>query len=300
MLALPPLAAEKLFSLGPLPVTNAYVNSTLALIGFIVFAFFLNAGMKKYYARDKAPRGVVNFFESILEFLLNYVDQVTGSRKKSLKFLPIVGSLFFFILVSNWMGLLPGTGSIGLWQTVNGHMELIPLLRPANTDLNMTLSMAVFAVVVSHFLGIITIGFFKYANKFIKLGDIYQAVKSLKPVNILTAVIEFFVGLIEIFSEVAKMVSLSLRLFGNIFAGEVLLTVLAGLIAVAVPLPFMALELLIGFIQAVVFSMLTLVYLVIATTPTHGHAESLEHAEEADTGHGEMEAAAEENQMPSV
>ncbi len=89
---------------------------------------------------------------------------------------------------------------------------------------------------------------------------------------IVTAVIEFFVGIIEIFSELAKVVSLSLRLFGNIFAGEVLLTVLAGLIAVAVPLPFMALELLVGFIQAVVFSMLTLVYLTVATTEIPEHA----------------------------
>jgi F-type H+-transporting ATPase subunit a len=92
------------------------------------------------------------------------------------------------------------------------------------------------------------------------------------------------VGLIEIFSEVAKMVSLSLRLFGNIFAGEVLLTVLAGLIPVLIPLPFMALELLIGFVQAVVFSMLTLVYLVIATAEVHGHNDEhhqvdKEHAE---------------------
>jgi len=272
-MTLPPLAAEKIFSLGSFPVTNAYINSTLAVLGVIVFAFFLSRGIKKYYSDNKAPKGVVNFFEGTLEFLLVYVDQVTQSRKKSLKFLPIVGALFFFILISNWMGLLPGTGSIGLWQMVNGKMELIPILRPANTDLNMTLSMAVFAVVVSHFFGIITIGFFKYLNKFIKLGDIYQALKSLKPVNILTAVIEFFVGLIEVFSEVAKMVSLSLRLFGNIFAGEVLLTVLAGLIAVAVPLPFMALELLVGFVQAIVFSLLALVYLVIATSEVHGHNE---------------------------
>jgi len=181
-----------------------------------------------------------------------------------------VGSLFLFILISNWMGLLPGTGTIGIWQMHHGEPELVPLLRPANTDLNMTLAMAVLAVAASHFLGIITIGFFKYANRFIKLGDIYHALKSFKPVNILTAVIEFFVGIIEIFSEVAKMVSLSLRLFGNIFAGEVLLTVLAGLVAYAVPLPFMALELLVGFIQAMVFAMLALVYLVMATTDAHG------------------------------
>ena len=273
-MGLPPLAAEPLFTIAGLPITNSYINSTLALLGFALFAWLINTGVKKYQKQDKtsAPTGLLNFFEGALEACLVYVDQVTHDRQKSLKFLPIVGSFFFFILVSNWMGLIPGTGTIGLWQSRGGHMELIPLLRPANTDLNMTLAMAVLAVTVSHFFGIITIGFFKYANKFIKLGDIWQALKTLKPMAIVTAVIEFFVGIIEIFSELAKVVSLSLRLFGNIFAGEVLLTVLAGLIAVAVPLPFMALELLVGFIQAVVFSMLTLVYLTVATTEIPEHA----------------------------
>ena len=287
MLHLPPLAAETVFHILSFPVTNAMINSVLSLVIFIVFAFFLNLGIKKYYLNDQAPKGVVNFFESILDILLAQIDAVTHDRKKTLKFLPIVGGVFLFILVSNWMGLLPGTGSLGLLR----GGEFIPFLRPANTDLNLTLAMAVFAVVLSHFMGIITIGFFKYANKFIKLGDIWHAVRSGKPMNILVAFIEFFVGLLEIISEIAKMVSLSLRLFGNIFAGEVLLTVIASLIAgygaFFIPLPFMALELLVGIIQAMVFSILTLVYLTIATTEVHGHAET-DHVE------------ALENQTPTV
>jgi len=156
---------------------------------------------------------------------------------------------------------------------VDGHVELVPLFRPANTDLNMTLAMAVFAVISSHIIGIMAIGFWKYGNKFIKVGDLVKAFR--KPgIGILVAVIEFFVGLIEIFSEIAKMVSLSLRLFGNVFAGEVLLTVLAGLVAFLVPLPFMFLEILVGLIQAVVFSMLTLVYLTMATAPVHSQEHS--------------------------
>jgi F-type H+-transporting ATPase subunit a len=135
----------------------------------------------------------------------------------------------------------------------------------------MTLAMAILGVVASHVLGIIAIGFFKYANKFVKLGDLWNAVKSGSPANIFVAIIEFFVGLIEIFSEIAKMVSLSLRLFGNVFAGEVLLTVIGSLIAYFIPLPFIALEVLVGLIQAVVFSMLILVYLTIATSEIHEH-----------------------------
>jgi F-type H+-transporting ATPase subunit a len=269
MLALPPLAAEPIFHFGTFPITNSYINAVLTVIGFIIFAFFINRGVNRYYRNNEAPKGVLNFFEGIIEFLFKYLDQVTGDRQKSIRFLPLVGTLFFFILISNWLGLLPGIGSIWRLGYHGGHLEQLPVFRPATTDLNMTLAMAVLAVVFSHFVGIITIGFFKYANKFIKLGDLWTAIKSLKPMNIVTAV----VGIIEIFSEVAKMVSLSLRLFGNVFAGEVLLTVLASLIAFLVPLPFMALELLVGLIQAVVFSMLTLVYLTMATAEVHGHGE---------------------------
>ena len=282
-MTLPPLAAEVMFNIGPLPVTNSLINSSLTLVGFAVFALFIQLGVRKYYTKhEKAPKGLINFFEALLEFMLSYFDQVTSDRKKSLKFLPIIGSFFLFILVSNWMGLLPGTGSIGIWQVHNGSIELIPLFRPSNSDLNMTLAMAVLAVGMSHILGIVAIGFFKYLNKFIKLGDLFKAIISFNPVKILVAVIEFFVGVIEIFSEIAKMVSLSLRLYGNVFAGEVLLTVLAGLISVVVPLPFIALEIIVGLIQAVVFSMLTLVYLNLATQD-HGHAE--------DKGHGETSVA---------
>lgn len=269
--ALPPLAAEPIFYIGNFPVTNSYINSTLTMIGFVVFALVVNSAVKKY--QSKAPRGILNFFETILEILYGYFDAVTQDRKKTIQFLPLVGSLFLFILVSNWIGLLPGVGSIGRYLVHHGEVLLIPLFRPATTDLNMTIAMSLTAVLVSNFVGIAVIGFFKYANKFIKLGDIWHALKSGKPTDILTAFIEFGVGILEIISEVAKLLSLSLRLFGNVFAGEVLLTVLAGILPVFLPLPFMALEIIVGVVQATVFSMLTLVYLTIATTPVHGHGE---------------------------
>lgn len=280
-LLLPPLAPETIFHIGSFAVTNSLINSSFTVLLFAVFALVLNSGIKKYYKRDQAPKGILNFFEAILEILLSYIDGVTKNRKKSLKFLPIVGTLFLFILISNWLGQFPGTGSFIRYLPHEGRIVGIPIFRPATSDLNLTVVMSVFGVVIAHFLGIMAIGFFKYANKFIKLGDIYQAVKSLNPTKILIAVIEFFVGFIELFSEVAKMVSLSLRLFGNIFAGEVLMTVMASLMAFIVPLPFMGLEILVGIIQAIVFSMLVLVYLTIATTDIHSHEEQANHSEHA-------------------
>ena len=278
MLAIPPIAAEPIFYISNFAVTNTFINSTLTLLGFVIFAFLISLAVKKYKAQ--APKGLLNFFETILETLFGYFDTVTGDRKKTIRFLPLVGTLFLFILISNWIGLLPGIGSIGRYLMHEGHVQLVPMFRPANTDLNLTLAMAVVVVITSHVLGIAVIGIFKYANKFIKLGDLWHAIKSFKPMDIAVALIEFGVGILEVISEVAKLLSLSLRLFGNIFAGEVLLTVLAGILPVFLPLPFIALELIVAVVQATVFAMLSLVYLTVATTEVHSqhseHAEDLE------------------------
>src|SRR3989344_8112765 len=224
LVVLPPLAAETIFHIGNFPVTNAYINSSIAVLLFLIGGLIL---------RKKSaliPGKVQNFVEAIFEVFLDYIDRITHDRKKSLKFLPLIGGVFLFILISNWMGLIPGTGSIGRFLPLHGEIELVPILRPANSDLNMTLGMALVAVFVSNILGMVTIGFFRYANKFIKIGDIIQSFKRGKT-SIMVAFVEFGVGILEIISEVAKIVSLSLRLFGNIFAGEVLLTVMAGLFA---------------------------------------------------------------------
>jgi F-type H+-transporting ATPase subunit a len=173
----------------------------------------------------------------------------------------LAGSVFFFILISNWLGLLPGTGSITFGHTF--------LLRPANTDLNLTLAMALISVISSHVMAFSAIGFAAHAGKFIQLGNLARSFKK-GPLGIFQALIEFMVGLIEIVSEIAKVLSLSLRLFGNIFAGEVLISVIGALVAALVPTPFMLLELLVGLIQATVFTMLTLVYLTLASEAPHG------------------------------
>lgn len=283
-MTLPTLAAEPIFHIGNFSVTNALINSTVVMLIFVILALITQYFLRKHNPK-KAPRGFLNFLEATTDFLLGYMDKVTNDRKKSIKFLPIIGGLFLFILISNWLGILPGVGSIGIWENHNGSNIFVPLFRSANSDLNLTLAMAVIAITFSHLAGFLALGFFTYANKFIKLGDLWNALKTLNPIKVLIAFIEFFVGLIEIFSEFAKIVSLSLRLFGNIFAGEVLLTVMASLIAFVVPVPFLGLELLVGLIQALVFSMLTLAYLVVSTAQPHGHEEEHTHSKVIEVAH---------------
>lgn len=252
---IPGFAPEVIAHIGPVAITNTMINAWLALIILLGVGLFLSRRLRT------SPGKFQNGAEYILEILQEYFDQVTGSREKTRRFLPIVGSVFFFILLSNWMGLLPGTGSI----TVHGH----PLLRPANTDLNLTVAMALVSVISSHLFAFGAIGFFAHANKFIQIGTVIKSIQK-GPIAIFTALVEFVVGIIEVIGEAAKVLSLSLRLFGNIFAGEVLISVISGLVGAIVPAPFMMLEILVGLIQAAVFSMLTLVYLSVASTEPHG------------------------------
>ena len=266
-----PVAAEVVFHIGWFPVTNAQVNATVALLILTVIGLLVRSKV------TLVPGKLQNAVEGVIEWVLGYFDQVTRDREKSKEFLPLVGTLFFFILLSNWMGLLPGTGSIGFWHTVGGVKEWIPLFRPAMSDLNLTLAMALVSVVCAHGVAAARLGWWTHFNKFFQFEKVWKAVVSLKPMDILTSLIEFVVGLIELVGEFAKVASLSLRLFGNVFAGEVLMTVIASLVAFLVPLPFMALELIVGLVQATVFAMLTLVYLTVLSMPPHG-----EHAEHED------------------
>lgn len=252
---IPTLAPEVLFQIGTINITNTIINAWIAILIFLTLGLFLRKQIKN------KPGKLQNACEYILEMLLPYFDQVTGDRKKTISFLPVVGSIFFFILLSNWLGLLPGTGSISVGHTF--------LLRPANTDLNLTLAMALTAVISSHIFGFISVGVFTHIGKFIQIGGIIKSFKK-GPIAVFAAFIEFGVGILEIISEIAKILSLSLRLFGNIFAGEVLISVISALVALVIPTPFMLLELLVGLIQAAVFAMLTLVYLTVASSQPHG------------------------------
>lgn len=260
-----PLAAEPIFHLGSFVITNAMLNAYIAVAFFILIA--LIASRRK----SLVPKGIHNIIEAIIEFMLSEIDKVTQDKRKTRLFLPLVATIFLFVLFSNWLGQIPGTGSIGIWELIHGEMELVPLLRPATSDLNLTLAIALIAVISTHLAGLLGVGVVNHLSKFVNIRGIFKAFKH-GPMAVIIAIIEFFVGLIEIVGELAKTLSLSLRLFGNIFAGEVLMTVMLSLASYVVPIPFIFLELLVGVIQATVFAMLTLAFLVVATMQ-HGHEE---------------------------
>lgn len=252
------LAAEPLFSLGSFTVTNSY------LVALLVVGFFVSLALiVKSRRLSEIPRGLQNVIELLVEEALNFIASVTGNREQAKRFLPLTATIFFFVLLSNWMGLLPGVGAIGLNEIHEGRTVLVPFLRSASADLNATLAIALISVFGTQLFGIITLGFFKHAAKYMNFSNL---IKHFSFQN----VIFFFVGILELISEVAKVVSFSFRLFGNIFAGEVLLIVVATLVPYLAPLPFLFLEIFVGLVQALVFSLLTLVFLTIATTE-HAH-----------------------------
>jgi F-type H+-transporting ATPase subunit a len=256
------LFAEPIFHVGGFTITNSLLNSWLTVVILILAALALK---KKLSSRPGLLQGG---WEYILEGALKLADSVTGSRKKTIKIFPIVFALFLFILINNWLGMLPGVGSIGFIEGEVGHQVFVPLLRGGTADLNTTLALALVAVFGSNIFGIIVIGFWRHFNKFVNLRVLAKIPSEIKKsvTVILVNPIKFFVGIIEIIGEIAKVASLSFRLFGNVFAGEVLLSAMAVILAFGVPIPFMFLEVIVGIIQALIFAMLTLVYFTIAST----------------------------------
>lgn len=257
------LFAEPIFNIGNFSVTNSLINSWIILLVVIVFALGIRKKIKK------VPSGMQNYLEAIMDWFLGVSDEVTGDRKKSLKFLPIVLSFFFFVLLNNWLGLFPGIGSIGKIVLENGERVFIPFFRGATADINTTLALASVGLVIVHIFGNMANGFWHYLNRYINIKAILDIPKKVikDPTVLLINPVKIFVGIVELIGEFAKAASLSFRLFGNIFAGEVLLSAMSAICAFIVPLPFMALELIVGLIQALIFAILILIYLSISTSP---------------------------------
>ncbi len=291
LLAQIPLNAERLSA--PESTTwygHVFTNSLIvaAIVAVLVLVFARRATAKM----ELVPvRGSQNIFEAIIEALYDMLEGIVGSHMVSRAF-PLLATLFLFILASNWFGLLPGVGTVGFGAGRGPLLSLseleAPLLRPANADLNLTLGMALVFMVFWALWSYQELGVGGFLHHtFGPKGDVQGWMKY--PL----VVIFGFVGVIEIISIVFRPVSLSLRLFGNIYAGENLMhtmsdlgetmgfpAALSFLMKIIVPIPFYFLELLVGVVQALVFTLLCAVYIKLTTShdDAHGAAHDDDHA----------------------
>jgi len=324
------LKAETIFSIGPFNVTNTYITSWVVIIFISLFAYAATRRM------SVVPRGIQNLFEAIIEAIYNLVINTAG-EKHGRRFFPAVATIFLYVAICNWFGLLPLFATVGkveeigaqgqafhekgvviqekaglnvimpaaddveLPKTVtlpDGKVEdvnadspaevkqlaideakkeagvsedakigvLVPFLRSVNTDLNSPLALAVWSAIFVEFWGISTYGFFRYGSKFFNFGRLLRG-------KLLDGFIDAFVGILEFIAEAARLVSFTFRLFGNIFAGEILFLVVIFLLPLVALQVVYFLELFVGAIQAFIFAMLTLVFGIIAVSAPHGEAE---------------------------
>ncbi len=268
---------EVIFNIGPLPVTNTLLGTWISIIALLLIFFF---GTRK---RALIPSGIQNVVEWIVEYLLNLTESVSG-KVKAKKFFPLVATFFIFILFCNLLDVFPGVDTIG---TVNlealklAHLspptsiflfgdysnKLVPWVRPGTSDLNLTLAMALVSVIVTQIFGFYTLGAKEHLSKYFNFKALFT--------HGVQGPIEFFVGLIELVTELSRILSFSFRLFGNIFAGSAVLSLFALLVPFFGEAIFIPLELFVAFVQALIFALLTLVFLEIATTsPEHAQVET--------------------------
>ncbi len=242
-----PLSAEPLFNLHGFTVTNSILTTWIVTGFLILISLYLNRTLKM----QGQISGLQLLFEFIIEGLHNLTKTIAGSRKTRV-FFPFIATFFIFIVISNWSGILPGVGSIGVIKNVHGETDFIPIFRAPTADLNTTLALGLLSMVLVQFFGV----------KYLKLSYFKKFLN-------LHSFIDFFVGILELISDIAKVISFAFRLFGNIFAGEVLLAVVNYLLPLANS-PFLGMEVFVGFIQALVFAMLSLVFFSMATD-SHSH-----------------------------
>ncbi|NQW23831.1 MAG: F0F1 ATP synthase subunit A [SAR202 cluster bacterium] len=248
-------------------VTNAILSSWVASI-LLVLLFVLGARKAAL-----VPGRFQNFVEIAIEGLLNFVEAVVGKERSRLVF-PVIATIFLFVIINAWIGLLPIYPSLGFKQ---GDIIQVHLLRPAGTDINMPLALALVSFVFVEYLGLKILGF-GYITKFVRVGSLKHGIASLFRLQFLDAfqglLDFFFVGPLEAFSELVRLISFTFRLFGNMTAGEILVLVSAFLVPFVATVGVYGLELLVGFIQALIFSGLTLVFAAIAITSHDAHEES--------------------------
>ena len=268
------LGPEAILTIGPFPVTNTVINTLFVDAILLGSAFYLKDHLKKI------PGKFQNLIEVMLDSFYTLTESISG--KNAGKIFPWFVTFFLFILIANWSGLIPGHGSIGFHQAAGASravedtqvkeeahaapaeeekLNLVPIMRNATSDLNVTLALALISLIATHALAIRATGIKDYLMRFFSFNPIL-----------------LFVGLLEIVSEFTKIISLSFRLFGNIFAGAVVLTLISGFFAFIAPLPFLLLEIIVGLIQALIFAMLTMVFMAVLSTPHGGeHSKEVSH-----------------------
>jgi len=295
------ISAETIAKIGALEISNSMLTSLIASSLLIAFALLVRSQLRQ----TGRPTMIQNLAEMIIEALYNLVESITNSTKRTKLFFPLVATFFLFILLNNWLGLFPGVGTIGILsneehaavelmpqvqaatpaqESVN-NMEVnsdsatdgeyaegvaggvaekvegvhegptfVPLFRAGTADLNTTIALALVSVVATQAFGF----------QFLHLGYLKKYLNFDNPIT-------FFVGILETILEFAKIISFAFRLFGNIFAGEVLLAVISFLVPVIAPMPFYGLEIIVGVIQALVFALLSVVFFNMATVSHDDH-----------------------------
>ncbi len=291
------VSAETLWTVGGFRITNAYFTSVVVTLLIIIVAFLGTRNL------EMIPSGLQNVLEMIVEGLYNLTEGVSGPKWVA-RFFIIPTTIFIYVLVSNWFGLLPGLAGIGLCQEHHAeaaHAEeaspeavtvssttcpqgqvIVPFFRSPSADLNNTLMLALVTQVMAQIFGFSALGG-GYLKKFFVFGGVAAAFKPDEHGNkrsfggmmmqLAMGIIDIFVGLLEFLSEFVKIIAFTFRLFGNIFAGEVMLIVLTFLIPVMLTLPFLGLEVFVGAVQAFVFFILSVAFYTVAVT-SHDHEEA--------------------------
>ena len=254
---IPTIAAPVLGNVGPLTIATSSV--TILFITVLVIA--LCVGISRFRL---LPTKFQSLMEVLYEMITAFVTSIIGDKERAKRAVPYVGSLMIYLLIANLLPMMPGIS--GFSVLVNG--EHVPFLRGATTDFNTTFGLALAVVVTMQVMGMREQGVFGYLSHFIQIKQVILGFKKSIGDG-MVAIIGFLVGLIEIISELAKTLSLSLRLFGNMFAHEVLTVILLGAFSVAVPALWMGMGVLVGIVQSVVFVALATVYYSLVLKKEH-------------------------------
>jgi F-type H+-transporting ATPase subunit a len=261
------LPSEGIFHIGGFAVTNTLIASWTTII--LLVGLFAACTRKM----TLIPGRLQSLAEMAVETLLNFIKGAAG-EDNARKLFPVVATIFLYVITNAYLGLIPFYGTIGIREIKEGQEIIVPFLRAPNTDVNVPLSIALFSFIFIEYWGIRSVGALKYINAFFNFGQLRDSFVSLFKgkfksffSGIAFGFINIFVGVLEVFSHFIRIISFTFRLFGNMTAGEILLLVVTFLVPLVASTIFYGLELLIGFIQALIFAGLTMVFGVIALTP---------------------------------